>query len=44
MLLLLLLFKHKLLPCLVEGLVVVLLVSDEVRHETRAHQIELLLH
>jgi hypothetical protein len=29
---------------LVEGLVVVLLVADEVRHETRAHQIELLLH
>lgn len=44
MLLLLLLFKHKLLPGLVEGLVFVLLVSDEVRHEARAHQIELLLH
>ena len=44
MLLLLLRFKHKLLPCLVEGLVVVLLVSDEVRYETRTHQIELLLH
>ena len=43
-LLLLLLFKHKLLPCLVEGLVFVLLVSDEVRHEARAHQIQLLLH
>lgn len=44
MLLLLLRFKHKLLACLVEGLVVVLLVLDEVRHEARAHQIELLLH
>ena len=44
MLLLLLRFKHKLLPCLIEGLVVVLLVSDEVRHEARAHQIQLLLH
>ena len=44
MLLLLLWFKHKLLPCLVEGLVFVLLVSDKVRHEARAHQIELLLH
>ena len=43
-LLLLLLFKHKLLPCLVEGPVFVLLVSDEVRHEARAHQIQLLLH
>lgn len=42
--LLLLLIKHKLLSCLVKGLVLVLLVSDEVRHETRAHQIELLLH
>ena len=44
MLLLLLWFKHKLLPCLVEGLVFVLLVSDEVRHKARAHQIQLLLH
>ena len=38
LLMLLWLLEHKLLPHLVEGLVVVLLVPDEVGHETRAHQ------
>ena len=41
---LLLLLEHKLLARLVKGLIFVLLVADEVRHEARAHQIELLLH
>lgn len=44
LLLLLWLLKHKLLSYLVERLIVVVLVSDEVGHETCAHQIELLLH
>ena len=44
LLLLLLLLEHKLLPHLVEGLIVVLLVPDVVWHETRAHQTKLFLH
>ena len=44
LLLLLWLLEHKLLPHLIEGLIVVLLVPDEVGHETCAHQTKLLLH